>query len=84
MQQQEIEKRVIGKEFDSLKSELGVLRQEFKHNDSILEKNLSDLIHDFKYYTQNTIKPAQLTEAKIFSMETKYKELENKNLHEHY
>jgi len=49
MQQQEIEKRVIGKEFDSLKSELGVLRQEFKHNDSILEKNLSDLIHDFKY-----------------------------------
>jgi len=34
--------------------------------------------------TQNTIKPAQLSEAKIFSMETKQKELENKNLHDHY
>lgn len=41
-------------------------------------------MNDFKYWTQNKVLPAQITEAKIFSVETRQKELENKNLHEQY
>lgn len=69
---------------DKVNDQISLVRDEFNKNDKILEKSLSDLIQDFKYWTQNTIKPAQLTEAKIFSMESRQKELENKNLHEHY
>lgn len=48
MQSQELEKRVIIEKLDKIKIDITDVRSEFKKNDKILEKSLSDLIHDFK------------------------------------
>jgi len=48
IQQQDVEKRTTLKEIESIKSDLTLFRQEFNKNDSILEKNLTELLQDFK------------------------------------
>jgi len=68
---------------DRLSLHIENVKTDATKNDKLLEKALSDLIADFKYWTSNTIKPAQIAEAKIFSMETRQKESENRVHQEH-
>jgi len=68
---------------DKLNINIDDVKLDANNNDKLLEKALSELISDFKYWTSNTIKPAQVTEAKIFSIDTRQKESENRVHQEH-
>lgn len=80
---QENDNRDILSKLDKLNRDIDGVKDESNKNDKLLEKSLTDLIADFKYWTANSIKPAQVTEAKIFSIDTRQKESENRVHQEH-
>lgn len=80
---QEKDNRNLHSKLENLNADIDNVRLDGVKNDKLLEKALTDLISDFKYWTSNTIKPAQVAEAKIFSIETRQKESENRVHQEH-
>jgi len=80
---QEQDNRHLHTKLENLNDEISQVRIDGNKNDKLLEKALTDLMADFKYWTSNTIKPAQVAEAKIFSIETRQKESENRVHQEH-
>jgi len=80
---QEKDNRYLFDKLENLGEDISQVRNDGNKNYKLLEKALTDLITDFKYWTSNTIKPAQVAEAKIFSIETRQKESENRVHQEH-
>lgn len=84
IQTQEIEKRAMMRDMTVLKEDVAAIRDESRKNDKILEKNLSELMMEFRKLMNNTIRPVQQSEDKVAQMESRQHELEQKFLQDHH
>jgi len=74
MQTNESEIRLLITDMGTLKEDIDNIREEFKKNDKLFERNINELSSEFKIFNNLVVKPSQFNENKLLEVECKMKE----------